>query len=290
MTRSLWVGFAALCLLAGSGWALDEVAPGLLHGLLRVAVHYGLLAVVFAVVSLRTQTKQDWLPWGKLALGAIAVFGLPQVLFAAAGGHVAGTTALLVFLGVPAVVVFVVAQQADTRGNNENPLRALAPALAGLGGAVLVVAFDWPSSGVGRMWLVGMVASALLAGVAAVWLHGLLRGVGVLRAVAVMFGAVSLVVAAFCWIESDATLVWDSTGVAWELGRLLVVEGPILGLTVWLMREMPPVRFSARVLGVPLVMIVEGYALEHPDVGWTTAVGVLLLAGGVVGLLRAESV
>ena len=96
MTRSLWVGFAALCLLAGSGWALDEVAPGLLHGLLRVAVHYGLLAVVFAVVSLRTQTKQDWLPWGKLALGAIAVFGLPQVLFAAAGGHVAGTTALLV--------------------------------------------------------------------------------------------------------------------------------------------------------------------------------------------------
>jgi len=289
MTRRAWVGFAALCVLAGSGWALDEVMPGLLHGLVRVAVHDGLLAVVFGLVGLRAKAKQDSTLWGKLALGAIAIFALPQILFATAGGHVAGTTELLIFLLVPAVVVFVVAQQADGRGVSENPLRPLAPALAGLGGAVLMLPFDWPHSGVGQVWVVAIVASAVLAGYAAVWLHGLLRGVELWTAAAVMFGASSLAAGVFCWVDLGGTFVWVGNVSVWEVVRLFVVEGPILLLTVWLLREMPPIRFSARALGVPLVMIVEGYLFEHPVVGWTTSLGFVLLAGGAWGLLRADS-
>jgi hypothetical protein len=60
-------------------------------------------------------------------------------------------------------------------------------------------------------------------------------------------------------------------------------------LTVWLLREMPPVRFSARWLLVVLVMIVESYALERPALTWTAALGVALVAGGALGLLRADS-
>ncbi len=289
MTRRVWVGFAALCVLAGSGWALDEVIPGLLHGLVRVAVHDGLLAVVFGLVGLREKAKRDWSLWAKLALGAIAIFALPQILFAAAGGHVAGTTELLIFLLVPAVVVFVVAQQADGRGVSDNPLRPLAPALTGLGGAVLMLPFDWPHSGVGQVWVVMIVLSAVLAGYAAVWLHGLLNGVELWSAAAVMFGASSLSAGAFCWVDLGGTPVWVGNAAVLEVVRLFVVEGPILLLTVWLLRDMAPIRFSARALGVPLVMIVEGYLFEHPVVGWTTGLGFLLMAGGAWGLLRADS-
>ena len=291
MTRRVWFGFALLCVLSGSGWALDDVAPGLLHGLLRVAVHDGVLAVVFGTASLlgARQAARGWRFWGKVGLGAVLIFAVPQILFAAAGGHVAGTTELLIFLLVPAVVVFVVAQQADSRGANENPLRPLAPALAGLGGAALMLPFDWPASLAGRLWVMAVVASAVLVGVAAVRLHTLLRGVGVWRGAAVIFGASSIAVAAFCWVDWSGNPGWSGGIAVGEVVRLIVVEAPILLLTVWLLREMAPVRFSARALLVPLVMIVEGYVVERPSVGWTTALGVVLLAGGAVGLLRADS-
>ncbi len=286
MTRRVWFGFAALCVLSGSGWALDEVAPGLLRGLARMAVHDGALALAFGVMSMRQRGAKKWLG---LALAAVAIFAVPQILFAAAGGHVSGTTVLLIFLLVPAVVVFVVAQQAAGFGNGESVLRFLVPALAGLLGAFLMLPFDWPPSTAGRLWLVAIAASAVLAGFAAVRLYRLLQGVGVLRGAAFMFGASSLAAATFCWVDWSGNPGWNGVIALGEAVRLAAVEAPILLLTVWLFREMKPVRFSARVLMVPVVMIVEGYVVMRPSVGWTTALGVVLLAGGAVGLLRADS-
>jgi drug/metabolite transporter (DMT)-like permease len=291
MTRRRWFGFAALCVLSGSGWALDEVAPGLLRGLVRMAVHDGLLAIAFGAFSFRDRgrVKRGAKFWVALALTAVAMFAVPQILFAAAGGHVAGTTVLLVFMLVPAVVVFGVAQQGAAFGGRESPLRFLAPALAGLLGAVLMLPFDWPPSSVGRGWLVAIVLSAVLAGLAAVRLYRLLDGVGVLRGAAVMFGASSLAAVAFCWVDWSGNPGWSGRIAMGEVVRLVVAEAPILLLTVWLLREMQPIRFSARVLMIPLVMIVEGYVIERPPVDWTTGLGVVLLAGGAAGLLRAES-
>ena len=289
MTRRLWVGFAALCLLAGSGWALDEAIPGQLHGLARVAVHDGVLAMVFGLVSLHDQSKPKR-AWLQIVLAAMGMFAVPQIVFGAAAGHVSGMTELLVFLLVPTVVVFVVAQQRAGFGAGESALVYLAPALAGLLGAVELLPFDLPQSGVGRWWLAAIVGSAVLAGCAAVRLHTLLRGVAVFRGAAVMFGAAGLAAAAFVGLDWSGDLGWNSGAAMWELVRLVVVEVPILLLTVWLLREMKPIRFSARVLMVPLIMILEGYVLERPPVDWTTGLGVVLLAGGAVGLLRADSV
>ena len=291
MTRRVLAGFALLCVLSGSGWVLDQLAPGVLHGLIRMAVHYGVLALVFGAVSLRDHRKigRGWKLWLKLAIAAVAMFAVPQILFGAAGGHVSGATELLVFLLVPAVVVFVVAQQADGFGGEESPLRFLAPALAGLFGAVLTLPFDWPPSTVGRLWLVAIVGSAVLAGFAAVRLHAMLQGVGVWRGAAVMFGASGLAAAAFCWVDWSGNPAGNVGTAIGEVVRLMVVEAPFLLLSVWLLREMKPIRFSARVLIMPLVMIVEGYVLERPSIDWTTALGIVLLAGGAVGLLRADS-
>lgn len=291
MTRRVWAGFALLCLLAGSGWALDEAIPGLLHGLVRMAVHDGVLALVFGAVSPRDRSalSHSWRFWAEIALAGVAMFAIPQIIFGAAGGHVSGMTELLTFLLVPTIVVFVVAQQRAGFGSDESALVYLAPALAGLLGAVVILPFDLPQSALGRFWLVAIAGSAMLAGFAAVRLHSLLRGVGILRGAAVVFGASSLAAAAFCWVDWSGNPVWSSGVAMGEAGRLMVVETPVLLLTVWLLREMKPIRFSARVLIVPLVMILEGYALERPPIDWTTGLGVILLAGGAVGLLRADS-
>ena len=82
---------------------------------------------------------------------------------------------------------------------------------------------------------------------------------------------------------------WDAGMVATEAARCLLVDGPVLLLTVWLLREMTPVRFAARYLVVPLVTIVEGFLLVRPAWNWTMGAGFVLLAGGCAGLLRADS-
>ena len=284
MSRKVWAGFAVLCLLQGAGLLLDQFMPPLLPGLMRLGVHDGLLAVAFSLVS-RKSTVPVW----TLAGLGIALFGVPQVLFAAAGGHVDGFTELLVTLLGPVIVVVVSAQRREAFGPEDSPLRLLAPAVVGIGGAVLVLPFYLPASRVGQLWLAVMVLAAVAAGVAAVRIHTLLQGVDVLRAAALVFGAVSVVALGFCWVDGRVTLVWDAGAAVFELLRLVVVEGPILLLTVWLLREMKPERFAARPLLVVLVMIVESFIVEHPTVGWTMVVGVLLIGGGAWGLLRVDS-
>ena len=287
MTRRIAFGFAALSLLSGSAWIVDQAVPGLLQGLLRLAMHDALLALTFWLASLRRPHQPA--PWGKLAASAIAVFSIPQLLFAGAGGAVSSLDEVLVFLLIPAVVVFVVAQRTSVFGPDQNPLRLLAPALAGLGGAALLLEFDTPMTLPGRVWLAAMIASAIVAAVAAVKMHTWLKGVPVLRAAAIACAATSLVAAAFCRVGSTGVPTWNFSLAAVEALCCAVLEAPILLLTVWLFREMSPIRFSARLLFIPLVTIVEGFILMRPALNWTSGLGVALMLGGALGLLRADS-
>jgi prepilin signal peptidase PulO-like enzyme (type II secretory pathway) len=56
-------------------------------------------------------------------------------------------------------------------------------------------------------------------------------------------------------------------------------------LIVWLLREMPPVRFAARYLVIPLVTVLESFVLMRPE--WTVRMvfGTFLLAAGAGALL-----
>jgi drug/metabolite transporter (DMT)-like permease len=291
MRRRVWLGFAVLCVLGGSGWAFDEAVPGALTGLLRTAVHDGALAFVFAIASLfqSVHSKPGTLSWRKIALGAIAMFAVPDIVFAAAAAHLSGSTEVLVFLLVPVVVIFTVAQRSAGFGVEQNPLRMMVPTLAGIGGAALLIPFHWPAMTAGLLWLMALLASALLAGVAALWMQDLLAEAGVLRSSAVAFAAVSLCVAAFCWVDWTGPPHWDRVAALREFLRAVAVDGPILLLTVWLLRAIAPVPFSARLLLVPLVTIVGSYVVLRPPTVWTTWLGIVLLAGGAAGLLRADS-
>jgi drug/metabolite transporter (DMT)-like permease len=284
MTRRIWIGFATLCLLSGSAWIFDQAAPGLLPGLPSLAVHDGFLAVAFWVASLRQPRPPA--PWAKLAAAAVAIFAVPQVLLAGAGGSVSSLDEVLVFLLVPVVVVVVVAQRSSSFGVDENPLRLMAPALAGLGGAALLLEFDAPATLAGKVWLAAMVVNAILAAIAAVQLHQWLRGVPVVRAAAIACAATSFTAAAFCRIEWTGLPAWDVQAAGAEALRCVVLEAPIVLLTVWLLRQIAPIRFASRLLIVPLVTIVEGFFFMRPALSWTSGLGLILMLAGAVGLLR----
>jgi hypothetical protein len=51
-------------------------------------------------------------------------------------------------------------------------------------------------------------------------------------------------------------------------------------LIVWLVREMPPERFAARYLLIPLVTILESYVVMRPEGTARMVGGMLLLAAG----------
>ncbi len=63
------------------------------------------------------------------------------------------------------------------------------------------------------------------------------------------------------------------------------METVVAALTVWLLREIDPVRFSARFLVIPLVTIVEGLALLRPEVTGRMVAGMVLLSGGAAWIL-----
>jgi drug/metabolite transporter (DMT)-like permease len=69
-----------------------------------------------------------------------------------------------------------------------------------------------------------------------------------------------------------------------ELGWGLLVDGPLLLLTIWLLRSMRPVGFSARFALVPLVTILGGAAVMRPQIGWAgwIGLGVATVAGVVL--------
>jgi drug/metabolite transporter (DMT)-like permease len=288
MTRRAWAGFLLVCLLQGSGLILDQLMPPLLSGLLRFGIHNVLLGALFLLAS-RGRSAAGGASAASLAMWGTLFFGVPRIVFAGAGGHVDGFTELLVTLLLPVVVVVVTSQRNVSFGVDDNPLRMLLPALLGLGGAVLVLPFYLPTSGVGRVWLGLMVVAAGVAGIAAVRLHGLLQGIGVLRSAAILFGISGAFALACSGVDLNGIPMWNGPAAIYEAVRLLLVEAPMLLLTAWLLREMSPVRYSARPLVVVFVMIAESYLSERPTIPWTTVAGVVLLAAGALGLLRDDS-
>jgi len=287
MKARVWVGFLALCLVAGSAWLYDLFAPGVLTGLPRTALHNGVVA--FACLAWAIWHRESTLAprvWVKLAAGGVFLFGLPEIVLAGASPHVTQSTEVLVFMLVPVVVVFWVGQQSASFGEDGGSLRGLVPALSGLGGAALILPFSLPSSWMGRLWLAALVVSAIAAGVAAVAMHRLLAKISLARAGSVVFGVSSLLTASFAAIDWRGLPAFSSSGLACEVLRLLLIDGPILLLGLRLLREMRPVAFSSRLLLVPAVTLIEGIVAERPNVGWYGWLGLALTVGSGWFLLR----
>ena len=274
MSRSSWIAFVVLCVLSATSWVIP-------HGEeLPVLEQQGIRYAVIGLIALLLGGSKEW-SWGPaLDLGLVSVgfFGVPVAIVEWTQGSVSEISRSALFAIVPVVVVMAIAAGDDERGVR----RFLVPALAGLGGLLLLLPMGLSGTFLGRLMLGLVCAAVVLVGLSSVWLYRLLRGVALTQAVA----AVCLANAAFLLVCSAVSrdFVWSGSGLASVISIGSLVDAVEVVLIVWLLQEMPPVRFAARCLVIPLLTILESYIVVRPGVTVRIACGTVLLAAGA-GLL-----
>ena len=284
MRWTLWVGFAALCILSGTSWAISGDAFDDLPLLERQGLLFGVIGVIAFFVA----GREMWLQWMSLRvlwLGAagVAFFGVPAVAAEYARGSVPAINRSALFAMVPVVVVLTVAAGETTVRDEEDARRFLVPALAGLGGLLLLLPVQFSGSVRGWVMLCAVCATVVLVGLASVWLYRGLHGIGFALAVAVV--AIANAVFLLFWSIVYEGMVWRWSDLA-SMGSISsLVDVVEVLLLVWLLREMAPVRFAARYLVIPLLTVLESYVLMRPE--WTVRMGfgTALLAVGAAMLL-----
>jgi hypothetical protein len=273
--RGLWVMFAVYCLLASTSWL---VAP----------VSENVRGLVFEVVGIAAVVVNGRRPWGsvggvvRVAVGAVMVVGVPEVVSGLVERHVGSNLETAVLALIPAMVVLVAAQVGV--GESEAVWRLMAPALAGLGGFLLVVPLGFPRSVVGWVSFVVLIGSAELVAVAGVSMYRLLRGFSGVQAVAIFCLANAVVLLGVGVFEGSG---WGMDGMGWISAGVVAGEAVLLAV---LLQGMEPVRLGARFLAIPLVTIVEGVVVVRPEVSWRVVVGVGLMVGAVAMLVGSRRV
>ena len=297
LTRPQWCGFLALCLLSASAWLVDGAWPSLLPAAERRGLHDGVIALVvggvgWKVIAWETLCSR---PWTKLALASIGLLGLPAALVEAAGAGVSDVTAAALFALLPVAVVVLVANFDSRRTASAGTGQLLAPALVGLAGTLLLLSFALPDSG-RQAWLYTVIMLAVvLAAIASVWMYRLLAEFTLAEAVVICSSANALLAFASFLLMNLAVrgapswaepLTWRTFGV--EAATAILFNLPQIGLLLWLMRMVAPVRLAARTFVIPLLTVLEGYALLRPPVTARSLCGVALLIAGAWRLMTVR--
>jgi hypothetical protein len=299
-TWRILLGTALLCLLAGSALLLDDVAPSPLSGFAADAVRDSLAAVVAYLFSF-CLPQREWraaslAPSFRMsalsivAWGAVLLAGLP-LLFAFAGSRVSGGTELLLFAAIPAAVVFLRAQAEAGFGADDTSRHLLLPALAGIGGAGLLLHWTLPARAEGLLWLLAMVAMAVLSGFAIIRLAQFLHLFSLAQSTALVFAGTALAQGCMVLLTRRALsfAVLDRSILLQE-GLHFVLHALIVVLSLWLLRALGPIAYSARYLLVLLVALAESFLVARARLTWTIGLGACLMLGSGWILLRAPQV
>ena len=284
MRWTLWIAFVVLCVLSGTSWAIPREMSDGLPPLEQQGVLFGVIglsALLFAgrgVWSLSRVSR-----YAQLAAAAVGFFGVPVVAVEYARGSVPAMSRSALFAMVPVAVVLVIGAGEATGREERGARRLLVPALAGLGGLLLLLPLDFSGSVRGWVMLAVVCAAVVGVGLARVWLYRLLPGFGLADAVAVVGFANAVFLLVLSCVHE--TVVWRWSGIASVASITSLVDVVEVMLIVWLLREMPPIRFAARYLVIPLLTILESFVLMRPE--WTIRMGfgTALLAAGAGTLL-----
>ena len=274
--------FAAVCLWSASGWLIPTPSGGGIPELQREELGFAALTIVAVALGGLKRPRSGWRVSAKIAAGSVLYFAAPQVLMTAAREYAPEISFAVVFALAPVVVLLVwgaVAQESDE-------MRKLIPALMGLSGVLLLLPFNLPLSARGWVALTEIGTAMVFVAGTGVWMYRLLRSVSVMEALATVGVSNAVCLFVWCGVVGSLELRWRDAagGVSWGW----VVGAAVAALTVWLLREIDPVRCSARFLVMPLVTIVEGFVLLRPQVTGRMAAGTVLLAGGAVWILSGR--
>jgi drug/metabolite transporter (DMT)-like permease len=280
MRWNVWICFVALFVLSGTSWAIPRELSDTLPPLEQQGILFGSMGLTALLFAMQRLGRLSWgLRYVRLAAAAVAFFGVPIVVAESSRGSVPAISRSALFALVPVVVVMAVAYR-ESAGREERGARLfLLPALAGVGGLLLLLPLEFSNSARGRVMLAVVCGAVVLAGLASVWLYGLLRGIAFANAIAVV-GVANAVFLLF-WSAVREEFVWRAHALASVVSIGSLADVVEVLLIAWLLREMPPIRFAARYLVIPLVTVLESYVLMRPE--WTVRVGfgtALLAAGG----------
>jgi drug/metabolite transporter (DMT)-like permease len=223
----------------------------------------------------------------------VCLLGLPAVLVDASSGGVSDVNVAATFALLPVAVVLLVAQLDSERAGT---MRMLAPALIGLAGMMFLLPVVLPSTlREDGLEAVVVLAVAIAAG-ASVWMYRLLAQFALVEAATIcalantVFFALALVLMG---VFSDARVgPAVAGGWSWKLLAIEVAKTvfdlPQLALLLWLMRGLEPVRLAVRALAIPLLTVVEGYAMLRPRISAREIGGAALLVAGAWWLMTAR--
>jgi drug/metabolite transporter (DMT)-like permease len=284
----VWVTFAVLCVLSGTSWVIPREMSDGLPPLEQQGVLFGVIGLTALLLAgRRVWSRSRGLRNARLAAAAVGFFGVPIVVAEYARGSVPTISRSALFALVPVVVVMAVASGVPAEREERGARLFLMPALGGLGGLLLLLPLAFSGSARGWVMLAVVCAAVVLVGLASVWLYRLLRGFALADAIAVvgLANAVFLVV----WSAVREGVVWRGNGFVSMVSGASLVDVVEVLLIVWLLREMPPIRFAARYLVIPLLTVVESYVLMRPE--WTVRMGfgtaLLALGAGMLLFLKA---
>jgi hypothetical protein len=284
MRWTLWIAFAVLCVLSGTSWAIPHEMSDGLPPLAQQGVLFGVIGLTALLMAGRgVWSRSGVLEYTRLAAAAVGFFGVPVAAVEYAQGSVPAMSRSALFAMVPVVVVLVIGAGEATGREERGARHLLVAALAGLGGLLLLLPLDFSASVRGWVMLAVVCAAVVGVGLASVWLYRLLRGFGLADAVAVVGLANAVFLLGLSCVHEHVAWRWD--GVASVVSIASLVDVVEVLLLVLLLREMPPVRFAARYLAIPLLTILESFVLMRPE--WTVRMGfgTALLAGGAGTLL-----
>jgi hypothetical protein len=284
MQRSVWITFGALCLLSSSAWLAApfgaSTPPSLeRQGLLHLMIGIGALLVSNRKLPARFKKQ----PSTRLAVMSLGFFGVPAVAIEFASGSVGEINRSALFAMVP-IVAAVALTTVDAGGPAERGARrSLAPALAGLGGLLLLLPLSLSNSAHGNLMIAVICAAVILVGTTSVWLYRLLQHFELSDAIALVCLSNAALLLIYAWASGNIT--WSGSSLLSLASLPSLVEVIEVLLLLWLLRKMPPVQFAARYLLIPLLTVVEAYVLLRPPLTLRIGAGVILLAAGTGMLL-----
>jgi drug/metabolite transporter (DMT)-like permease len=285
MKRSVWITFGLLCLLSSTAWVAEPFGLSALPSLQRQGLLYGVIGLVALTMSGKKlwsragQTRR----WAQLAAAGLMFFGIPAAAIEFASGSVPDISRSALFAMVPIVVAVAVAASDATSAAEKGARRSLAPALVGLGGLLLLLPLNFSNSPRGNAMLALVSVAVVLVGTGSIWLFRLLQGVELAEAVTLVCLPNATFLLAAGIVAGDA--VWSHSSLASLVSLSSLVDLLEVLLLLWLTREMPPIRFAARFLVIPLLTVLEGYIVLHPPLTLRIAAGAVLLALGAARLL-----